>query len=35
MESLGETKRRKGDEEEKDKKRRSNGCETLQYERKE
>ena len=31
MESLGETKRRKGDEEKKGKKRRSNGSETLQY----
>ena len=31
MESLGETKRRKGDEEKKGKKRRSIGSETLQY----
>ena len=31
MESLGETKRRKGDEEKKGKKRRSNGSEYLQY----
>ena len=34
MESLGETKRRKGVEEKKGKKRRSNGSETLQYLRK-
>ena len=31
MESLGETRKRKGDKETKDKKRRSNGSETLQY----